>query len=129
MGALDLFSAANGVICNFPDTARPELRKLAKALKRSDTVAVRGILKSYMLGSVWLENCSLAGVERGPGEPSLRPLHEAKSNDRPKKQPGHTIVRPGWVEAGEGNRTLVICLEGRSSTIELLPHAIKLYQP
>ena len=31
---------------------------------------------------------------------------------------------PLWFEAGEGNRTLVICLEGRSSTIELLPHLI-----
>jgi hypothetical protein len=38
-----------------------------------------------------------------------------------KTYPGRTLpVRPGY-RAGEGNRTLVTCLEGRSFTIKLLP--------
>jgi hypothetical protein len=52
------FLSSDGIICNFPETARATLRTRLKRLGLRDEVRVRGTAAGK-LGSVFLENCAL----------------------------------------------------------------------
>src|SRR5213075_304706 len=59
-----------------------------------------------------------------PG-PSLSTRSTERSAGRPSLPPERSKIQPLWMVnfgAGEGNRTLVVSLEGFCSTIELHPH-------
>jgi hypothetical protein len=58
------FIPVGGIICNFPEDARPALRALLKKLGTREEVVVRGTVAGK-LGSVFLESCSL---EKNPKE-------------------------------------------------------------
>jgi hypothetical protein len=53
--------SSDGIICNFPNSARETLRALLKKLKPRDEVTVRGIVDGK-LGSVFLKDCILEKV-------------------------------------------------------------------
>ncbi|MGC4044054.1 MAG: hypothetical protein QM758_09670 [Armatimonas sp.] len=50
--------SSNGIICNFPESARDSLRKLIKRLEYQEQVQVRGKVDGK-LGSVFLKDCTL----------------------------------------------------------------------
>jgi hypothetical protein len=52
------FLSSDGIICNFPESARVELRALLKRTKPCEEIQVRGTVAGK-LGSVFLENCAL----------------------------------------------------------------------
>ncbi len=52
------YLSSAGIICTFPEDARPALRALLKKLDARESVTVRGIVDGKM-GSVFLKDCSL----------------------------------------------------------------------
>lgn len=50
--------SSDGVVCQFPESDRADLKRLIKALDPSDRVTVRGIVNGK-LGSVFLKDCTL----------------------------------------------------------------------
>lgn len=50
--------SSDGVVCNFPDSARVQLRSLLKTLGEREHLSVRGTVGGK-LGSIFLNNCSL----------------------------------------------------------------------
>lgn len=61
--------SSNGVVCNFPDSARPQLIKFIKNIQRYDRAIVRGKV-GLKFGDVFLEGCSLEGKADSSDTPS-----------------------------------------------------------
>ncbi len=56
------------MVCNFPDSARPLLRRFIKKVRRhdQDRAVVRGVVGTQF-ADVFLEGCSLEGVTAADG--------------------------------------------------------------
>lgn len=80
--------SSDGIVCNFPDSDRPFLRKFIKKIRRQDRVFVRGTI-GKKFGHIFVESCSLVKIisptdDSSPAESLLASTRATKPNKQGK---------------------------------------------